>query len=206
MFAANVNIGVSGSGIERGLEGARLALTPPMSAGGNAGFLRNDADLVIIFLSDEEDQSPESVAFYEGAFAALKPDAADTVVINAIVGTQQPRCTGPGGSGEYGARYIQIAQGSGGFVDSICGVSWGASLGSVGLSGVGLTRRFTLHSFPVPNTIAIEAGGAQVPSTTPGGLARWVYEANDNAVVFQTGSVPQSGATISVSYTVACLP
>ena len=45
---------------EQGLEAARLALDPtaePTTSGRNAGFLRNDAVLAVIFVSDENDFS-----------------------------------------------------------------------------------------------------------------------------------------------------
>ena len=58
----------------------------------------------------------------------------------------------------------------------------------------------------MPSTIAVEVDGVPVQSVTPGGTQRWVFAQATNSVDFQTGSVPQANATISVTYTVACLP
>ena len=58
----------------------------------------------------------------------------------------------------------------------------------------------------MPSTIAVDVDGVPVPSVTPGGTQRWAYNQGANSVDFQTGSVPQANSTISVTYTVACLP
>jgi hypothetical protein len=61
-FARLVRVGVFGSGQETPFEALRLAVTPPLSttsldAGGNFGFMRDDARLLIVVLSDEDDCS-----------------------------------------------------------------------------------------------------------------------------------------------------
>jgi hypothetical protein len=58
MFKLNADVGLRGSrGEPKGLLAASLALTPPLSNGFNAGFLREDAKLVIVIVSDAEDTS-----------------------------------------------------------------------------------------------------------------------------------------------------
>jgi hypothetical protein len=52
----------------------------------------------------------------------------------------------------------------------------------------------------------VTVDGQIVPSVTPAGQQRWQYAQGSNSIDFQTGSVPQANATISVTYTVACLP
>jgi hypothetical protein len=61
-FARLIHQGVSGSGQETPFEAIRLAFSPPLSvtpvaAGGNAGFLRDGARLLIVVMSDEDDCS-----------------------------------------------------------------------------------------------------------------------------------------------------
>lgn len=58
-FEKLADVGTLGSGDEKGLLAAQLALTPPLMApgGANDGFVRPDASLVVIVLSDEEDSS-----------------------------------------------------------------------------------------------------------------------------------------------------
>jgi hypothetical protein len=59
LFGQISNVGTSGSGDEKGLLAASLALSAPLAVPGgfNAGFLRDDAALFVILLSDEEDSS-----------------------------------------------------------------------------------------------------------------------------------------------------
>jgi hypothetical protein len=61
-FRRLVKQGTQGSGQETPFEAVRLAVTPPLSttgawAGGNGGFLRDGARLVVVVVSDEEDCS-----------------------------------------------------------------------------------------------------------------------------------------------------
>jgi hypothetical protein len=59
LFACAASIGTGGSGFEMELEGARLALTDRIHGPNptNAGFLREDALLAIVMLTDENDCS-----------------------------------------------------------------------------------------------------------------------------------------------------
>jgi hypothetical protein len=64
-FKATVaSLGTGGSGTECGLAAAKMALDPNNSVTrtANAGFLRADADLAVIYMSDEEDCSFDSYA------------------------------------------------------------------------------------------------------------------------------------------------
>ena len=56
-FLVSVNQGASGSGSERGFEAVQTALTEPLLSGENAGFLRDEAALTVIVVSDEDDDS-----------------------------------------------------------------------------------------------------------------------------------------------------
>ena len=61
-FSRLVRQGVAGSGQETPFEATRLALltdlaTTPLAAGGNGGFMRNGARLLVVVLSDEDDCS-----------------------------------------------------------------------------------------------------------------------------------------------------
>lgn len=56
-FTSLVNVGSNGSSIEQGLGAASAALHDPLLTGANAGFVRSDADLALVFFGDEDDQS-----------------------------------------------------------------------------------------------------------------------------------------------------
>jgi hypothetical protein len=207
IFQQNVSLGTGGSGIEQGLEASYLALSDPLINTWNAGFIRQDAALAVIYVSDEIEQSPRAQSFYENFLRNIKGFANSTLFsASAVVGTTNPVCSGPGGVADYAAGYINIANNTGGVVESICAANWGQTLANIGLNSFGLKRQFTLSSQPVPVTIAVSVDGTTVPSTTAGGQINWNYDMGTNSVVFSASAVPQANSTIEITYTVACLP
>jgi predicted small lipoprotein YifL len=87
-FAAMVRPGILGSSIERGLLAAWSALDEPLASNENKGFLRADADLALVFLGDEDDQSNLDITFFGNWLENLKASTAITVG-TIVVG----RCT-----------------------------------------------------------------------------------------------------------------
>lgn len=72
-FECVAKVGANGSQIEQPLAAALGALDPDSPAARcNAGFLRADALLTIVMVSDENDQSPGDVGDYVDAFAEIK--------------------------------------------------------------------------------------------------------------------------------------
>ncbi|MCK6551285.1 choice-of-anchor D domain-containing protein [Myxococcota bacterium] len=206
VFATNVNQGTSGSGNEQGLEAAYRALSDPLINTHNAGFLRPDAMLSIVIVSDEEDQSPRTRQFYEGYFLGLKgPGNESRVSVSAIVGLTNPECTSANGVADYAPRYIRTAEATGGVTESICAASWGTALQNIGYASFGLRRRFTLSSAPVEATIEVRVNGVVVPRIAPNGTVSWTWDAAAGAVVFQPAAAPGAWATIAITYSVACL-
>jgi hypothetical protein len=201
------SLGDMGSGDEQGLEAAYLALSDPLINAQNSGFLRQDAALAVIVVSDEDDKSPRQTSFYENFFRNIKGFQNGSLFsLSAVIilPTQSPSCSG--GGAERGTRYAAVAQNTGGIVESICTVNWGQTLANIGLNTFGLKRKFFLSSQPVPTTIAVIVDGVALPSVTPGGQVNWSYDQQTNSIEFSSSAVPQPGSTIEVTYTVACLP
>lgn len=82
-FQQNVRVGSCGTGRETGLSAMRDALSK--TNGCNSGFLRSEANLVIIFVSDEEDASDGPVQQYVEDLKNIKP--LTQVRVAAIVGS-----------------------------------------------------------------------------------------------------------------------
>jgi hypothetical protein len=85
-FQSMVMVGIGGSGVEKGLAAASAALRPPISNNENAGFLRPDADFALVFLTDEDDSSAQSVTFIANQVKAVKPDGAAMTVGSILLG------------------------------------------------------------------------------------------------------------------------
>jgi hypothetical protein len=208
VFSQRVNgLGTGGSADEQGLEAAYLALSDPIINTDNLGFLRTDAALAVVIVSDEEDSSPQTTQFYENFFRNIKGFQNSSLFsLSAVVGTTNPSCSSGAGNAAYGARYIAVAQATGGVVESICNANWGQTLANIGLNSFGLRRSFQLSSQPVPVTIAVEVDGVPTPATTPAAQVNWSYDAATNSIVFATSAVPDANSVITVTYSVACLP
>ena len=65
VFTENAKLGTMGDGFEKGLAAVEAALSAPLINGESSGFLRPDAVLGVVYLSDEEDCSHEPNAIPE---------------------------------------------------------------------------------------------------------------------------------------------
>lgn len=206
VFVDNVNVGINGSATEKGLEAAYLALSNPLIFGHNAGFLRNDAVLSVIFVSDEQDYSSQTVPFYINFLLSIKGFRnTNLFTASAIVGDSPGGCNGAGGSADDGARYVEVANRTGGVFQSICTSDWSRSLEDLSTTAFGFKSRFFLDNQPVISTIVVELDGVPIPATSPEGTVNWSYDYATNSVNFSPFATPEPGAEIQVEYVAECL-
>jgi len=221
VFNDRVQVGVDGSDMERGLEAAYMALTEPMISDANDGFLRNDAVLSIIFVSDENDCSDRG-AFPEEAtgmacydqpeklvpirdfvndFRDLKPDASD-VIVSSIVGPDiAENCE----DSVPGTRYLSVAENTGGVEGNICDEDFTDIMDKMGLAVAGIRASFELSSLPKVDTLEVWVGDAEdeeedwdlVLEDVDDG---WTYDDVTNYITFNGDSVPPRGSIITVYY------
>lgn len=72
-FACIAKVGTSGPAFEMPLEGMKRALVDRVSDNTNAGFLREDALLAVVFLTDEDDCSTPRAAFTANDDSCVPP-------------------------------------------------------------------------------------------------------------------------------------
>lgn len=215
IFAEMVAQGVTGSGIEMGLEAARLALSEPLVGLDNAGFLREEANLSIVVVSDEEDSSPESVADYLNFFADLKGEAAyrDHALMNVsgVVGDVppdfegEPSCSSANGFADYGSRYVYAANHTGGLLDSICDEDFSPIVDKLGLTLSGLLVEFELSRVPVLDSLEVSIYADVDASSKLKDLTRdvdYTYVEANNSIQFENDQVPASQQYIVAEYQV----
>ncbi len=203
-FQAIATQGINGAGIEQGLEAAYRALSSPVITGWNNGFLRQDAYLALIFVSDEEDQSPQAVDFYVNYFRAIKGFRNTNLFsASAIVGDVPGGCGGS--NADPGARYVAAADRTGGIFESICTHDWATALQNLGLSVFGYKSRFFLSNQPVQGTVEVEVDGVVIESRHGSGQVRWTYDPTTNSVNFAPLAIPEPGSEIIVRYLAECL-
>lgn len=230
VFADIVDVGVCGAGFEAGIESAYQALTGPVSENYNDGFLRDDAYLSIIFVSDEQDFSPLKVNDYINGFRDVK-GAREREVFNAsaLVITDLDECSSAQQqAGEVGTRYIDVAQQTGGVVGSICAEDFTSIVTELSLASSRLTDTFYLSKLPdvASLTVYVDDGDCAdedgeldgCESECDGGTYPWVFELHDAdgntidesdcddeddcraAIVFDRSNLPPVGSQISARY------
>lgn len=224
VFQDRVMVGTEGDDQEKGLQAAVTALTPPMANTRNAGFLRDEAMLMIIVLSDENDCSdygslgPEStgedcysnydlltpVSDLVQSLRDIKDGDVSRIVLSGIVGPDAvENCV----DSVPGKRYFTAIGMLGGFQGNICDTNYASIMDSLGEIASGIRDAFPLEHVPDPTTIEVTvkpldgAEEAVVEDATNG----WTY--NDDAtapsILFHGTAVPPRGAQITIEYVIA---
>jgi hypothetical protein len=213
-FAANVAVGTC-QAIERGLESATLATgalatladdpATPEPNDGNLGLLRADANLAIVFLSDEVDQSPCAMP---DCIADLEANKPGRITAHAIVGPATTGC----GSAQAGDRYIHVATALGGSFFSICDpmATTVSNLASTLVSdaayavwSLGGTPADTDGNGQIDGAdLSVTVDGAVVDRLDADGNANWAYDAARNAVIFtrDVSGLPAAGAVVEATW------
>jgi len=189
-FDDAVSVGTSGSGTEQGLLYGSLAVTPPLSDPGEAndGFLRERAGLRVVYLSDEDDQSPGSTSGYVDLVAGLMVNP-DHLVLSGITG-QISGCA----SAYTAPEYEDAIALTGGVSESICDSDWSTPLENIGNTAEHYADTFPLTATPDETTIQVFVNGVQVTSG-------WSYDATLQAVIFDWTDVPDNGDAVEIQYT-----
>lgn len=204
-FRQNALVGIDGALVEQGLEAAALALTAPLTArdGDNQGFLREDASLALVFVSDEDDGSARPTAVYADLFRSLVDDDPNRVSASAIVGPEDTGCQGAEGRATAGNRYIEVVRELRGRVESICTTDWGDALARLSGVAFGLRSRFVLTARPESEP-EVTVDGAPRPRINAVGEETWSVDGEDGVLTFGRSFTPREGAIIEVTYPVAC--
>jgi hypothetical protein len=218
-FTTRAQVGVTGSDKEKGLEAALGALHPTMvTAGGpNDGFIRPSAELLVIWVSDEDDcsdggtlEGQDGVTCYtewnqltpvEEAVEELRDlkDDRSLVSVGAIVGKRTETC--PNGSEVHeGKRYISTVKYLGGLVGDICDEDWSGVLGELGLTATGIRTSFQLSAGAQVDTIVVTLDDeTEVPQDAVNG---WTYDPLSWWLELHGTAIPPRGTAFSVKYTV----
>ncbi|MBK05077.1 MAG: hypothetical protein CL920_03000 [Deltaproteobacteria bacterium] len=183
----NLQVGSVGKPNEQGLEAAKLGLSATRlnDPNCNKGLLRKDAKLMIVFISDEEDQSLSKVSDYIAAYTAVKGDAG-LINVSLIGGTRNVSCSGS----ILGGRYIDVVNAFGGAVGSLCTIP----KAMMDIADYPFRQPFTMAlSLPADTSkaISVSVGGNPL-------VSGWKYEPLNNSIVFSVA--PATGVEVKVDY------
>ncbi|MFT4625592.1 MAG: hypothetical protein ACI8PZ_004260 [Myxococcota bacterium] len=214
LFAERALVGTDGSDKEKGLEAAAYAVSPIMTVPGglNEGFVRKDAHLLVIIVSDEEDCSDQGALegqpaddCYEerdklASVNGLVEDILDVkkgennlVQIGAVVGLEGGGCD----DAYPGRRYQEAAALTGGLIGDICSGDWSNMLTELGLNASGIQMSFQTEYLAKPETLDVKVDGESVKEDPGNG---WTYDTSTWHLTFHGASVPGRGAEISALY------
>jgi hypothetical protein len=202
-FSTLVNVGTGGDPTEAGLATATMALTPPRIANENAGFLRPDANLAVVVISDAGDQSVQPVSYYQNRLVNVKGfNRLSMFTFSSIVPTQPTAPAGCSydGGGDPG-RYLTLTSYTSGVSDEICSSNWAATLQNLGRTAFGFRTQFFLNNVPdlsMGQTIDVQINGVAVSSSD------WSYDAASNSIIFTPTATPGPGQTLTVGYNTFC--
>lgn len=191
-LAEKVKVGDKGlSGINHLLEVAKRATQTP-------GFLRHEAALAVVLVSDEADTSPSATTHYLNELMHRKQLRASHLTVSAT------------GGGSYACQINSPAVGwavsmSDGVFAEICSLDWLQFLKDV-LALESRTRELFPLSSPWDSQagpLSISVNGTPV-QPLPSGNLTWQYDSWRDAVQFHSPWAPQPGDTVTFDYAVGC--
>lgn len=202
-FKSHLIVGEAGNNNERGLESLRNAFAPSYLSNEGKGFLRDDALLVVIALSDEEDKSAISnpVASLTAFFDSLKApwiDGSRSWVFNFIgVLSMSANCKTFNDYVEVGSRFIDLADETGGVKETICTANLSTAVSNIRARIYEILTDFKLSKLPVVETITVSIAGKSIPRSNVNG---WDYIESLNLVRFYGSAVPAADVSIKVDF------
>lgn len=185
-FKSIVNVGINGSGKEAGLHTSESFLK-----NNAASFLRNDAFLIVIVISDEEDQSMKKVDEYVNYYRSFKVNPG-MMKFYSIVTTENTSFKWE----TIGNRYIDASIKTGGVYSNIKNDFY-STLSNMGGRIVDLLDSFALSGVPFNSQFKVLVDGTEQ-------INGWSYDQQARTIKFDQGSVPAEGSIVIVYYNVAC--
>jgi hypothetical protein len=177
----------------------------------NGGFLRDEAKLHVIMVTDEPDQSRGPTDLYIDFFRNLKGFRNEGLVAVSAVAKRDGETCDANDSNVGDSRYEEVVTALNGRFQSICDDDWSATMRSLGLDSLGLQVEFFLSRAATESTLQVcvrngsTTATCQAAQRTSSTAANgWFYDASTNSVVFNAGSVPPRGSRVEIRYETFC--
>jgi hypothetical protein len=215
-FKDRVLVGIDGADKEKGIDAAFNALSEPLVSSWNLGFIREEATLSVIYVSDENDctdrgslaaydnglscyeHSDDLVSMYDliDDYSSLKTGGA-RIMVSSIVGPDiVENCEGS----VPGDRYRTMTEAFGGIQGSICEENFSEIMNDLGLQVSGLLYSFQLSYLAIFDTLEVWIDEVSVVEDEENG---WTYNDTYGILYFHGDGVPARGSEIVVSYEIS---
>ncbi len=158
MFGQTIQRSANGSGNEQGIHATYRALERSLQANdNNSKFLRSQAGLAVIVVTDADETPPNRVWGAKNYGDNLRNFVATTFPSKAfkfhsiIVKPGDTACRFYAGSGneDYGEEYFKLSTNTNGIVGSVCETDYSAQLKEMGQSTAELVKNISLDCAPV---------------------------------------------------------
>ncbi|HWU44785.1 MAG TPA: hypothetical protein VN132_15140, partial [Bdellovibrio sp.] len=201
VLSSRLVVGEDGSDNERGLYSMETVLGSSYQANDGKGFLRKDALLVVIALSDEDDKSKsnssDAITYYTNFLDSVKQpwsDGSRSWVFN-FVGILSLSGTCTTTSLDYkepGLSFMGLADASGGTKNSLCSSDLSPAVSNISARVIQILTDFKLSALPLESSIVVTINGQVIPRSTTNG---WDYIADKNIIRFYGNAVPPANAS-----------
>lgn len=207
-FQSNVVVGAGGDSAAKELDAIQLALSTVNLAGANTGFLRSDAHLAVIELSDaDDDDSTATTAQTLTFLQTLKPDKYDvltntykknfTVSAVGVNNVNDADCAQFHGLIEEAVKFKSLVNSTNGSFADICAADFGPGLTTISQKIAEAITQIPLARVPDLSTLSITFNGTNVPNDGTNG---YTYVSSGNVIVFHGTWIPQANTSIAINY------
>lgn len=191
-----VIVGIGGSGWETGLMSLYDCMFNSTCNTLQGGWMRPDARMAVVFISDEPDNSPHPWGYYQSIFDQMMDPG--RISMHGIIGPQPSGCQGTswGISAQAGHGYHEIINHYQGQEYSICDDNWGVAITTIA-TDISRPLRYPLSENRIDETtIEVFINGQQAASR------EWTWDAPNNSVLFTYDAAPEPGDTVVINYEV----
>jgi hypothetical protein len=186
-FNNMVQVGINGWGIEKGIKASEVFANRFAN-----GHFREDAYFVIIYVSDEEDQSEKTIQNHFNQISKWKSNPG-LVKAYSIVDTSNPTYNNQYLVSGF-KRYKDMSDLTGGYVADI-NANFYTTLLKMGSDIAELTKSFPLSQSPYDvSSIKVFVNGIED--------SRWIYDPVNRTIKFNNGQEPQANDIIKITYEV----
>lgn len=199
--------GSDGCNAEKGLAAMKRALEKEHAKGSAAQFLRDDALLVVVFVTDDEDFSVPAdpvakVNLYKNFLDTLKGENTvnDKKWITNYIGVtdfNDPLCTTYGGYSARGEEYMELSNLSGGVVESICNTNFSSYINQINVRLKSVLNKYQLESRPILDSLTVYINGVLIRQDSVDG---WVYDDERNMIILNGSAKPGPNDDVEIKY------
>ncbi len=154
-------------------------------------WIRPDAALLTVFVSDEEEQSTMTAVDFQAWYQGIKPNVFLSFIGNVYA--KDSVCTFAPAGNSIGVKYMNAVNYFSGIIVDICESDWSAGVEDA-TQKIEPFEDIELDHEPYKNTIVVFEDGVPMDG------AKWKYIEADNLVEFDP--IPANGALVEVSYAV----